>query len=122
MCGIAGILTTNDNLDLPPMLAAMQDALRHRGPDDAGSEVIALPSGCRVGLTQTRLAILDLSAAGHQPMADEASGSWFVYNGETYNHLDVRRSLPNEAYRGTSDTETILKGWIHRGEEILTSL
>jgi asparagine synthase (glutamine-hydrolysing) len=122
MCGIAGVLTTNPDLDLPPLLAVMREALRHRGPDDAGTEVVSVSPDCRVGLAHTRLAILDLSAAGHQPMADAASGSWIVYNGEVYNHLSVRRTLPEEPYRSTSDTETILKGWVHRGDGLLASL
>ncbi len=122
MCGIAGILTTNPDLDLVPLLAALRDALRHRGPDDSGTEVVEVSPGCRVGLAFTRLAILDLSAAGHQPMNDPASGSCIIYNGEVYNHLAVRDSLPAGPYRSTSDTETILQGWVHRGDAILQSL
>jgi asparagine synthase (glutamine-hydrolysing) len=122
VCGFAGILTTDPGHDLPPLLAAMRDALRHRGPDDDGIEVVNAARGCRIGLADTRLAILDLSDAGHQPMTDTASGSWIAYNGEVYNHLAVRRSLVEEPYRSTSDTETILRGWVQRGDEILTSL
>jgi asparagine synthase (glutamine-hydrolysing) len=122
MCGIAGILTTRTDLDLAPPLAAMTAALRHRGPDDEGVAEIALPGGVRLGLAQTRLAILDLSPAGHQPMTDEASGSWIVYNGEVYNHLSLRKELPHVAFRSTSDTETILHGWLHKSEQVLSSL
>ena len=122
MCGIAGILTTRPGLDLGPPLSAMTAALRHRGPDDEGTAEIALPGGARLGLAHTRLAILDLSAAGHQPMADEATGSWIVYNGEIYNHPDLRRRLPDVAFRSTSDTETILHGWLREGEGFLSSL
>jgi asparagine synthase (glutamine-hydrolysing) len=100
----------------------MTAALRHRGPDDEGTAEIALPGGARLGLAHTRLAILDLSAAGHQPMADEATGSWIVYNGEIYNHPDLRRRLPDVAFRSTSDTETILHGWLREGEGFLSSL
>ena len=122
MCGIAGILTTRADLDLGPPLAAMTAALRHRGPDDEGNAQVTLPGGVRLGLAHTRLAILDLSTAGHQPMTDDASGSWIVYNGEVYNHLGLRKNLPDVAFRSTSDTETILRGWIHQGEQILSSL
>src|SRR5258708_29014965 len=122
MCVIAGILTTAPGLDLPALLVRMQGALRHRGPDDAGIEVIAATPGCRLGLAHTRLAILDLSDAGHQPMTDAASGSWIAYNGEVYNHVPVRRSLRAHPYRSPSDTEPILKGWGQQAQDILASL
>ncbi len=69
---------------MAPALMAMQRALRHRGPDDEGLEQLSLPGGYRLGLAHTRLAILDLSAAGHQPMNEPESGSWIVYNGEIW--------------------------------------
>ena len=69
----------------------MLRTLEHRGPDDHGSEEVSLPGGGRLLLLHTRLSILDLSPAGHQPMHDPASDSWIVYNGEIYNHLQVRR-------------------------------
>jgi asparagine synthase (glutamine-hydrolysing) len=122
VCGIAGILTTDPDLHLPPLLERMQAALRHRGPDDAGIEIVAAKAEWRLGLAHTRLAILDLSDAGHQPMTDAASGSWIAYNGEVYNHLAVRRTLTSQPFRSTSDTETILKGWAERGDAILASL
>src|SRR6266849_2563418 len=101
MCGIAGILTTRPDWDMGPALAQLLRALRHRGPDDAGAEQVALPGGFRLGLAHTRLAILDLSPAGHQPMADPESGSWIVYNGETYNHQAVRQHLAGCRFRST---------------------
>lgn len=100
----------------------MLTALSHRGPDDSGVEEIALTNGWRLGLTQTRLSIMDLSPTGHQPMVDAKTGSWIVFNGEVYNHADVRRELPSRQYRSTGDTETVLHGWIERGPEILHSL
>ncbi len=122
MCGIAGILTTRADLDLGAPLVAMIAALRHRGPDDEGAAQVALPGSVRLGLAHTRLAILDLSAAGHQPMTDDESGSWIVYNGEVYNHQSLRKNLPDVAFRSTSDTETILRGWAQHGEGFLSSL
>jgi asparagine synthase (glutamine-hydrolysing) len=122
MCGIAGILTTRHDLELTSPLTAMLRALRHRGPDDEGYEEITLPGGCRLGLAQTRLAIIDLSPAGHQPMEEAESGSWIVYNGETYNHQSVREQLADGRFQSTSDTETILKGWVERGARILPLL
>jgi asparagine synthase (glutamine-hydrolysing) len=87
-------------------------ALRHRGPDDSGVWVDAQAG---VGLAHRRLAILDLSAAGHQPMSS-ASGRWMLsYNGEIYNHRDLRARLdregrtPTGGWRGQSDTETLVE-------------
>jgi asparagine synthase (glutamine-hydrolysing) len=122
MCGIAGILTVQPDLTLTSALEAMRDALGHRGPDDAGLAEIALPGGTRLGLAHTRLAILDISPAGHQPMADPESGSWIVYNGEVYNHQDLRRQMPDCPFQGGSDTETVLKAWARRGEAIMAGL
>jgi asparagine synthase (glutamine-hydrolysing) len=122
MCGIAGILTTRQSLDIDPVLTSMVRALRHRGPDDEGTEILLLPGGIRLGLAHTRLSIIDLSAAGHQPMTDPGSGSWITYNGEVYNHQAVRRQLRSRSFRSSSDTETILTGWIEQGDRILHSL
>jgi asparagine synthase (glutamine-hydrolysing) len=122
MCGIAGILTPRHDLDLAPVLERMVRAIRHRGPDDEGYEEIALPAGYRLGLANTRLAILDLSSAGHQPMTDRQSGSWIAHNGEVYNHMSLRPQLPGVSFDSTSDTETILKGWAQLGSRVLASL
>jgi asparagine synthase (glutamine-hydrolysing) len=122
MCGFAGILTRRDDLDLDSPLAAMRDALRHRGPDDEGCAQVALPGGYRLGMVHTRLAIIDLSAGGHQPMTDPDSGSWIVYNAEVYNHLAVRKRLDDIPFRSSSDTETVLRGWVRDGDAILQSL
>ncbi len=121
MCGIAGILTTRPELDLAPALAAMRLALRHRGPDDEGQAELALPGGYRLGLCQTRLAIIDLSPGGHQPMTDPATGACVVFNGEIYNHQAVRTHL-TYPFRSSSDTETLLAGWVERGDAILAAL
>jgi asparagine synthase (glutamine-hydrolysing) len=121
MCGIAGILTSRHDLDLGPLLSGMCAALDHRGPDDRGCEQIDVPGGFRLGLAQTRLAILDVSAAGHQPMAAPETGSWIVYNGEAYNHLELRTCVP-APFQSQSDTETILRAWVARGHRVLGSL
>ncbi len=122
MCGIAGLLTDRTDLELARPLRSMLAALRHRGPDDEGFEEVRVRGGVRLGLVHTRLSILDLSPAGHQPMYDAASGSWIVYNGEVYNHLEVRKRLSAAEYCSTSDTETILKGWVELGPELLPHL
>ena len=107
MCGIAGILGAEAKSHAT--LVAMGGSIRHRGPDDQG---IFSDAEAGVALVHRRLAILDLSAAGHQPM--ESSDGRFVlcYNGEIYNHLELRRELDEGAvvrnWRGHSDTETLL--------------
>jgi asparagine synthase (glutamine-hydrolysing) len=94
----------------------MAQAQQHRGPDDEGAT--CLPSGVpgvKLALGQRRLSILDLSPAGHQPMHEPASGLWTVYNGEIYNHLELRKELDGD-YRSTCDTETLLRAlgrWGH---------
>lgn len=122
MCGIAGILTRQDDLDLDQPLQSMLGSLRHRGPDDEGTIQLRLPGGFRLGLAHTRLAIIDLSPGGHQPMTEPESGSWIVYNGEIYNHDSVRARLKDAAFRSTSDTESVLHGWLRFGEASLQSL
>jgi len=81
----------------------MTAALHHRGPDDRGVEVVG-----QVGLALARLAIVDPSPAGHQPMRSAGGGWWIAYNGEVFNHLELRRDLGPREWRGGSDTETVL--------------
>ena len=116
MCGFAGFLTGGAlAADAARAQAtAMADAIRHRGPDDGGVWLDA-PAG--LALAHRRLAIVDLSAAGHQPMAS-ASGRWVIaFNGEIYNHLSLRAELGSAApaWRGHSDTETLLAAFEHWG-------
>ena len=120
MCGIAGISAVPgaSGAELPAALARMLTALRHRGPDDEGSEVVARnPSGvatCALG--NTRLAILDPSPAGHQPMHDPVTGNWAVLNGAIYNHPDLRRELGADTrWHSTTDTETLLRAYARWG-------
>jgi asparagine synthase (glutamine-hydrolysing) len=96
----------------------MASSLSHRGPDAAG-HWIDQASG--VGLAHRRLSILDLSPAGYQPMISPCDRFVLVFNGEIYNHLDLRRALEKEggafSWRGHSDTETLLAGLRHWGVE-----
>ncbi|MDQ3289174.1 MAG: asparagine synthase (glutamine-hydrolyzing) [Pseudomonadota bacterium] len=108
MCGLAGFLTRAP-LNLSAIARRMADTIQHRGPDDGG-EWIDAEAG--VAMAHRRLSIVDLSPAGHQPMVS-AGGRWvLVYNGEVYNHADLRRRLEVEnaapSWRGHSDTETLL--------------
>ena len=98
-------------------LEAMRGALAHRGPDDSGIEVVR-----NVGLVHTRLAIVDLTDRGHQPMR-HPDGEWLLsYNGEIYNHLALRRELGEVEFVGHSDTETLLWALERWGPPVLSRL
>jgi asparagine synthase (glutamine-hydrolysing) len=110
MCGITGFLSKNNDqstAELTSSVTRMSDTLRHRGPDDSGSWVDEY-SGVALGFR--RLAILDLSPAGHQPMVSFDGRFVIVFNGEIYNFLEIRLVLEEmgATFVGTSDTEVIL--------------
>ncbi len=116
MCGIAGLLTpkTGEADGISDTLQKMTRSLAHRGPDAEG---FWTEGG--VGLGHRRLSILDLSDAGAQPMRSESGRHVIVFNGEIYNHLDMRRDIAADGaaldWRGHSDTETLLAGIAHWG-------
>ena len=111
MCGIAGIASLGPAPDLG-QIERMVQTLAHRGPDHSAVR-IASGDQLSVGLGYRRLSIVDLSAAGNQPMSDETGDHWLVYNGELYNHLPLRSSLEQlgHHYRSRSDTETIVHAY-----------
>ena len=120
MCGIAGVLAgAGIHLDSPQAIArSMADAITHRGPDDAGAWA---DGEAGIALGHRRLSIIDLSPAGHQPM-QSASGRFVIaFNGEIYNHMELRAELRSTAaepvWRGHSDTETLLAAFEHWGIE-----
>src|SRR5689334_18624154 len=105
MCGIAGIVRLDGDLGrLEPDITAMTAALAHRGPDGSGIELLG-----PVAFGHQRLAILDREH-GAQPMANETRTAWITYNGEIYNHRELRRELEGRGhrFRTSSDTEVIL--------------
>jgi asparagine synthase (glutamine-hydrolysing) len=118
MCGICGVVG-GDAAREAERVRAMNDAIAHRGPDDEGIVV----DGPAV-LGNRRLAILDLSPAGHQPLGDGERGAWITYNGEIYNHAELRRELEASGHRfdGTSDTEVVLALYLRDGPAMLTRL
>lgn len=120
MCGIVGV-ASSEPVKRRDWLAQGRDALRHRGPDDAGEWWSA---DGRVGLGHRRLAILDLSPAGHQPMLDEQGELVVVYNGEIYNFRDVRAQLEERGrrFRSQSDTEVLLGAYRQWGVACLERL
>lgn len=114
MCGIAGVIDRRTAKDATlARLQVMLDSIRHRGPDDHGTW--ASPAD-GVALGHRRLSILELSAAGHQPMVSACGRFVIVFNGEIYNHLELRKSLRTD-WRGHSDTETLLACISQRGVE-----
>lgn len=120
MCGIIGIASQTPVINRA-WLAVGRDAMIHRGPDDAG-EWWSADGG--VGLGQRRLAIIDLSPAGHQPMLDASGELGIVFNGEIYNFADLRRELAarGHAFRSQSDTEVLLAAYREWGTDCLARL
>jgi asparagine synthase (glutamine-hydrolysing) len=110
VCGVAGLVSS------APILHPMQPTLsrlRHRGPDGSGSESLRV-GPAHVWLGHTRLSILDLSEAGRQPICSRDGRWWLSYNGEIYNHLELRKGL-SVVWRGHSDTETLVESLAARG-------
>ena len=120
MCGIAGIFSKNPIND-PNLLLKMRDSLIHRGPDDAG---VWWSPDKRLGLAQRRLAIIDLSPGGHQPMEDVTGQYVITFNGEIYNFRDLRKVLQKagHTFRSVSDTEVCLVSYKEWGNDCLTHL
>jgi asparagine synthase (glutamine-hydrolysing) len=116
MCGIAGIWTPNSTVSEPD-LQRLAQAMLHRGPDEGG---IWLDTAAGLGFAHRRLSIVDLSAAGHQPMHSH-DGRWVItYNGELYNYQTLRTQLEARGpinWRGHSDTEVLVEGIVQWGVE-----
>jgi asparagine synthase (glutamine-hydrolysing) len=142
MCGITGVVALNGRpVDLR-VLQRMNDLQAHRGPDGEGFVVSWAESNgfcsaflrhtdqgrsappARVGLGHRRLAILDLSDRGLQPMSAGASGAWIVFNGEIYNHLELRAELESRGrfFNTRTDTEVLLQSYLEWGEQCLEHL
>lgn len=117
MCGIAGLFGKADRT----LFESFSEALAHRGPDDVGRFE---DRDAGILLVHRRLSIIDLSEAGHQPMADASGRFVLCYNGEIYNHLDLRRELTvlGTRFRGGSDSETLVEGFARWGADVLPRL
>lgn len=113
MCGICGFYSKkNISMD---QLTAMNDTMRHRGPDDRGTEIFCARKEYTVGLAQRRLSILDLSPLGHQPMHSKDGRVSIVFNGEIYNFKELKEELSDYPYVSTCDTEVILAAYLKWG-------
>ena len=108
MCGIAGVIARRES-DARSAVPAMSAVQVHRGPDDCG-EMYERAGAWNLGLGHRRLAIIDLSTAGHQPMVDPQTGNQIVFNGEIYNFQVLRRELESAGvhFAGHSDTEVLM--------------
>ena len=139
MCGICGEISFSNKGVRAETIQRMCRVLEHRGPDDEGMVFMrgeklleiksAFPTyhgedGFEVGLGHRRLSIIDLSAAGHQPMCNEDGSIWIVFNGEIYNFQEIRTELDEKRhfFRSKSDTEVILHAYEERGVECLSHL
>jgi asparagine synthase (glutamine-hydrolysing) len=119
VCGIAGALALDGNSPDARVVAAMGELLAHRGPDDAG-----LFADGPVVLAHRRLSILDLSAAGHQPMASSDGRFWLTYNGEIYNYVELGRELEarGRRLRTACDSEVLVEGFAEWGTALFDRL
>lgn len=120
MCGIAGALSSAGSL---AAVDRMVSALHHRGPDDRGIHTLRT-NDREITLGSARLAIIDLSPAGHMPMHDPKTGNWITYNGEIYNFRELRRALESQGkvFRSASDTEVILNAYAQWGASCVERL
>lgn len=136
MCGIAGIISSKRSAEMFRVARAMQASLLHRGPDDEGLAAFFLNENGVEGrmdidtgapsavLVHRRLSIIDLSAAGRQPMYSRDGRYWVTFNGEIYNYLELRTELEALGHRFSTrtDTEVLITAWQEWGIESLTKL
>ena len=116
MCGISGTVGVRDE----SAVARMTSLQAHRGPDDSG---VHFSPHDHVGLGHCRLSIIDLSAAGHQPMPNDDETVWIVFNGEVYNFRELRRTLePRYKFRSNTDTEVVLRLYEEKGADAVRDL
>jgi asparagine synthase (glutamine-hydrolysing) len=120
MCGISGLANWGNR----ETLARMTSMQRHRGPNDSGLWDHRAPDGSYMGLGNTRLSILDLSASGHMPMPNEDGSLWITYNGEIYNAPTLRHELQAKGhqFKSYSDTEVIVHLYEEEGADCVRRL
>jgi asparagine synthase (glutamine-hydrolysing) len=123
MCGIAGVVGAFKNGEDQSAIGAMIRSLHHRGPDDSGSVQFRYGDNV-VAFGHTRLSILDLTSAGHQPMTDESGNNWITFNGEIYNFQELRKTLAccSSTFKTGTDTEVILRGYQRNGAQSFNAL
>ena len=123
MCGICGVweYAASDGRVEASLIAGMRDEMTHRGPDDSGELIF---DNARGGFGFRRLSIIDLSAAGHQPMYGCDERTWLVFNGEIYNHGLLRQGLEERGhvYKSRTDSETIIHLYEERGLDFVNDI
>ncbi len=133
MCGIAGIVSFTGAPVQHCVLNSMVSALAHRGPDDSGVRILPESgksrderdsAGITVGLAHARLSIIDLSVKGRQPLCNENREVWISFNGEIYNHLELRQELEarGHVFGSRTDTEAIVHAFEEFGEDVFARL
>lgn len=124
MCGICGFVSTKRITEHE--LDVMNNAMRHRGPDDAGTLRWTAKDGRNVGFGHRRLSVIDLSLTGHQPMCysdrEDNVILTVVFNGEIYNYTRLKEEMPDFTFRSNTDTEVILASYLKWGDEFLEHL
>ena len=123
MCGICGVWEygASEGRTTTSLIARMRDEMTHRGPDDSGELIF---DGGRGGFGFRRLSIIDLSTAGHQPMHGCDEDTWLVFNGEIYNHAELRSDLEarGHKYASRTDSETIIHLYEERGLDFINEI
>lgn len=114
MCGINGIYGLNDEVQSKTMIAKMNTALSHRGPDDEG-----IFAEHKIALGHRRLSIIDLSAAGHNPMFSNDKRYCIIHNGEIYNFREIKNELKDYDFKTSTDTEVVLAAYSQWGKDCL---
>jgi asparagine synthase (glutamine-hydrolysing) len=135
MCGIAGIFLTPSSADsslrgleggylsVEEVIRRMTASMAHRGPDGCGTEQIRSGQGMQLGLGHRRLAIIDLSPRGRQPMLDQATGNWISFNGEVVNYRLLAPELGRaDPWRSQTDTEVVLRAYAKWGRQCVDRL
>ncbi len=117
MCGICGFITKKTITE--DALRIMNDTMYHRGPDDSGVAIYHGTEDYSIGLAQRRLAILDLSPSGHQPMHSADGRITIVFNGEIYNFLELKEEIRDYPYKSSCDTEVILAAYLKWGIDMV---
>mgnify|MGYP000852734767 CR=1 FL=1 len=122
MCGLTGIYSTNDKVKVEEKtLVSMRDTLVHRGPDDQG---LYISPERKIGFGFRRLAIIDLTSAGNQPMSNEDGSVWLVFNGEIYNYTAIKNALikRGHSFKSKTDSEVLLHLYEEKQEKCLEDL
>ncbi|MCR5404731.1 MAG: asparagine synthase (glutamine-hydrolyzing) [Butyrivibrio sp.] len=120
MCGISGFISKR--VISQEDLRIMNDTMYHRGPDDSGVEIYPGKDGYSIGFAQRRLAILDLSPLGHQPMHSENGRVTVVFNGEIYNFLELKEEMKDYRFKSSCDTEVIIAAYLKWGIDMVEHL